>query len=676
MKAAAEEEIRKGYGAKAGKMLARSIGADYTGLDALPARLDDSDMILLVAPYPTLKETADSLAPRYDIPIRTVVGDLGEGLAAARPYAADGAIVVSRGGTAKLIRESLGIDVIEIGISHFDLLRILRPFVGGSKRVAVVGFRGLTDDAKEICRILEIPAVFLPVDDESEVPARIEALSGMDIDCLMGDMVAIRSAARLGAELHLIESSAAAVAEALDKAAIVARGVMLRRESDLRIRAVFNSVQDGIVSVDRDGLVEIANRKAHELLAYSEVVGSSLESTIPGLDLKRIMAEGKDSLGKVWEVCGRRTVVNVTPIVVQGRPEGAVAVLQEIGTIQDLEKKVRKQLHAKGLFAKHRFSDILAESELMRKCVDVARQYARSTSSIVIFGETGTGKEILAQSIHNESPVRDGPFVAINCGALPPTLLESELFGYVEGAFTGAAKGGKAGLFEMAHGGTIFLDEINALEVQLQNKLLRVLQEREVMRIGDGKVTPVSVRVIAASNVRLREEIAQGRIRKDLFYRLSVLDITIPPLRDRAADIPLLFGQFVEECARTNGDQPPPMPESFQKTLLSYPWPGNVRELQNVAEKYTVLCRLLDREAAAKLVAESMRPELEEAANGKAEALIHSGTLDEIERRAVRAAFDEEGGNLSRTAKRLGIDRQTLRKKLGSPTEGKDGNND
>ena len=666
--------MNRAVGGSSEETLARSVEPGYTVYDAFPLRLDDSVMILVVAPYPSLKDTASNLASQYDIPIHTVVGDLGEGLAAARPYAADGAIIVSRGGTAKLIRESLGVDVIEIGISHFDLLRILRPFIGGSKRVAVVGFRGLTDAAKEICRILEISAVFLPVDEEGEVPARIEALSGMDIDCLVGDMVAVRSAARLGIELHLIESSAAAVSEALEKAAIVARSVMLRRESDLRIRAVFNTVQDGIVSVGKDGIVEIANRRAQEFLGRPDIIGSSLDSVIPGLDIKRIVAEGKDSFGKVREVCGRRTVVNVAPIIVQGRAEGAVAVLQEIGTLQDLEKKVRKQLHAKGLFAKHRFPDILAESEVMRRCVEIARQYARSTSSIVIFGETGTGKELLAQSIHNESPVRDGPFVAVNCGALPPTLLESELFGYVEGAFTGAVKGGKAGLFEMAHGGTIFLDEINALDVQLQNKLLRVLQEREVMRLGDVKVTPVSVRVIAASNVRLRDEIAQGRIREDLFYRLNVLDITVPPLRERAADIPLLFRQSVEECARESGDAPPPMPDSFVQSLLGYPWPGNVRELQNVAEKYSVLCRLLDCGEAASLVAESMQPELEAAAG--ADPSFLSGTLDEIERRAVRAAFDAEGGNLSRTAKRLGIDRQTLRNKLCTPSDVKEGDND
>ena len=651
-------------------MLAVSPHRVHTGRDEATLSLVASNMILFIAPYPKLKEIADCLVPRYDIPITTVVGDLAAGLDAARAFASDSAILVSRGGTAKLLRETLGVDVIEIGVSHHDLLRTLKPFIGGSKRVAVVGFRGLTDNAKEMCRILDIPAVFLPVDDEREIPAQIEAVADMDVECLIGDMVSIRSAGKVGAELHLIESGEAAVAEALEKASIVARSVLARRESDLRIRAVFNSVQEGIISTGRDGAVESANRKACELLGGTDLRGASLESAVPDLDLRRIMTAGRESFGKVVELNGHRVVANVTPIQIHGKSEGAVAVLQEVGKIQDLEKKVRNQLYLKGFFAKHRFSDIQTASALMRMRVDIARQYARSMSSIALFGETGTGKELFAQSIHNESPVKDGPFVALNCGALPPTLLESELFGYVEGAFTGAVKGGKAGLFELAHGGTIFLDEINELDIQLQNKLLRVLQEREVMRIGDARVIPISVRIIVASNIPLREEIRRGRIRKDLFYRLSVLDITVPPLRERAEDIPILFATFVEDCARRNGDAPPPIPDSLKDSLLCYNWPGNVRELENVAEKFVALSRLQDRRAAAGLVTEFLRSEqddqacTDEVARAESDANL-SGTLEDIERRAVRSVFEAEGGNLSRAAKRLGVDRQTLRKKLG-----------
>jgi len=309
----------------------------------------------------------------------------------------------------------------------------------------------------------------------------------------------------------------------------------------------------------------------------------------------------------------------------------------------------------------------------MRECLAIARQYALTTSNIVIYGETGTGKELLAQSIHNESPAREGPFVAINCGALPPTLLESELFGYVEGAFTGAVKGGKAGLFELAHGGTIFLDEINELDFQLQSKLLRVLQEREVMRVGDTKIIPVSVRVIAASNVPLRDEVEKGRIRKDLFYRLNVLDIRIPPLRERREDILTLFAHFAQECAvRSRMKAATSMPEELAERLRVYFWPGNVRELENVAEKYMVLRRLFDERQSASVVIDALDAEggFQAVSSSSSQgAGTDPGTLEEIEARIVREVYEGEGRNVSRAAKRLGIDRQTLRKKLGEAPE-------
>ena len=627
-------------------------------------------MVVVIAPYEKLKVTADSLLDRYDIPIRTVVGDLGAALDPARRAIADGAIIVSRGGTAKLIRETLKVDVIEIGVSHFELLRLLKPFIGGSRRVAVVGFRTLTDHAEKVCRTLDIPAVCLPVDYEAEVPARMRSIAGMGIDYLVGDMVSIRSAGGIGAELHLIESGPDAMAEALDKAAIVARSVKLRRESDLRIRAVFNAVQDGLVSIDRDGRIDQLNPKAEELLGSVNPRGRQIDTVIPDFDFRHIMTEGRDSFGNVTELQGHRAVVNIIPVINQGKPEGAVAVLQEVGKIQDLEKRVRKQLFAKGLFAKYRFKDILSDSPVMRQCMEITRQYASAASNIVICGETGTGKELLAQSIHNESQMRDGPFVAVNCGALPPTLLESELFGYVEGAFTGAVKGGKAGLFELAHGGTIFLDEINELDFHLQTKLLRILQEREVMRVGDTKVIPISVRVLAASNVPLREEVERGRIRKDLFYRLNVLDVRIPPLRERAGDILILFERFAAACAARNGEPAParPTPE-FAVKLLDYAWPGNVRELENAAEKYVVLRRLLGDAGAAAIVGDSLKDGFPGC--GERDAGPYTGSLEEIERRAAKSVFEEEGGNVSRAAKRLGVDRQTLRRKLdagnGSP---------
>lgn len=635
-------------------------------------------MIHVIAPYPKMKEIAESLAPSFSVPISCVVGDLGAGLELAREALSEDAIIVSRGGTAKLIRETLGIEVIEIGISHSDLLRILKPYIGSTKPVAVVGFRSLTGQAESFCHALGIPSVTLSVDYNAEVPGRVEKLRNMDLACLIGDMVALRTAANLNIPLAFIESGVDAIREALEKAQVISKALAMRKESDLRLGTVLNSVRDAIVAVDKSGTITHINKTARKLLGSGARVGANSAEIIPGQDISRALADRAGASGTLIETQGFRAAMDVTPIVAGNTVQGAVAVLQDVEKIQDMEKKVRKQLHAKGLFAKYRFSDIESKSPAMKEAIGMAREYAKSSGSILIYGETGTGKERLAQGIHNASGVQDGPFVAINCGALPPTLLESELFGYEEGAFTGALRGGKAGLFELAHGGTIFLDEINELDVQLQGKLLRVLQEREVMRVGGLKVTPVSFRLIAASNLPLKTEIARGAFRDDLYYRVSVLDIRIPPLREHVEDIEPLFDSFVRQaCGRDCETLPPAPPREFFAGLGRHAWPGNIRELENIAEKWTVLVRLHGLERACALALDSLGTAAggtDRVARGtqvQGGTQVQNSTLDEIVAKVIRDTLQAEDGNISRAARRLGIDRQTLRKRMNSPSPGR-----
>lgn len=624
-------------------------------------------MICIIAPYPKLKETADSLASSLPFPIKTVIGDLEAGLAQARSALEEGAILVSRGGTAKLIRESLNVDVIDIGVSESDLLAVLKPFIGGKGLIAVAGFRALTEHAERLCKALDIRAVFVPVDHQADMPLHMERLSHLDLACIVGDMISIRWAASLDRPLKLVESGPDAVREALDKAAVVERSLRYREESEIRLSAVLNNVQEAIFAYDRRGQIVQLNQTARRLLGLAEdSVFPQAKELLPLNDIRRALTEKRGTVGKLIEINGRRAAMDLSPIIVRNSAEGAVAIVREVEQIQAIETKVRRQLHEKGLVAKRHFEDIAADSKAMASCLDLGRQYARSAGNILIYGETGTGKEMLAQSIHNGSAVRDGPFVAINCGALPPSLLESELFGYVEGAFTGAGKGGKAGLFELAHGGSIFLDEINELDVQLQGKLLRVLQEKEVMRLGDVKVIPVSFRLIVASNVPLGLEMERGKLRRDLFYRLKVLDISIPPLRERREDILPLFREFSVMAARRDGDLPPPVPpERLKAALLEHGWPGNVRELENVAEKWTILGRLIDGDEAARQIAGALLESEEGAGREAGDKIGCSGSLAEIEERVVSAVLESEGGNISRAAQRLRIDRQTLRRKLG-----------
>ena len=261
---------------------------------------------------------------------------------------------------------------------------------------------------------------------------------------------------------------------------------------------------------------------------------------------------------------------------------GYCITLQDEKNLRDTEIILSSQLKNRGLYAKYTFDNIIHESDSMKSCIEIAKKVAPSDYTILIRGESGTGKELMAQSIHNYSNRKKGPFIAVNCAALPESLLESELFGYEGGAFTGARKNGKVGLFEQAQHGTIFLDEIGSIPLKLQTRLLRVIQERQIMRIGSDKFININVRIIAATNTELEKQIEEGNFRNDLFYRLNVISVNIAPLRKRKEDILPLLRFFLGRLYNT-------VTNKDKNELLNYNWPGNIRELENVASYFKIL---------------------------------------------------------------------------------------
>ena len=333
-----------------------------------------------------------------------------------------------------------------------------------------------------------------------------------------------------------------------------------------------------------------------------------------------------------------------------------------------IEKNVRlRRLQQENVELRHQlaerysFANLVAESSAMKEVLRVAMQVAHSDATVLIQGESGTGKEIIAKAIHLNSPRKDKPFVVVNCPSIPENLLESELFGHVRGAFTGAVKD-RVGKFQLANGGTLFLDEIGDLRLELQAKLLRVLQEREIERVGDSRPIPVDVRIIAATNRDLLELVREGRFREDLYYRLSVVPITLPPLRERKEEIPYLVDFFLRRFAPDRRFEIDP---EFIRLLENYPWPGNVRELENVIERAVVLSTE-DRLTAASLPPHILAsvPPAREAEEGEAGHV----SLEEVERRTIEAALEKAQGNKSRAARLLKIPRHVLlyrMKKLG-----------
>ena len=349
-----------------------------------------------------------------------------------------------------------------------------------------------------------------------------------------------------------------------------------------QIQTILRFTNDSVIATYLRGYITEYNEAGERnfCLKREVVIGRKIDEVFPQLGVENFLKDREEadnelvSIGHINYVISRHGIYNDEEQLI-----GVIILGQKYMERENEQNKLRSKLLPRGHVAKYNMESILGDSLPVKEAKKVAEKMAKSSSTVLITGESGTGKEIFAQAIHNQSPRRNGPFIAVNCSALAPSLLESELFGYEEGAFTGAKKGGKIGLFEMANQGTIFLDEIGELPYELQAKLLRVLMEREVMRIGGVDLISIDVRVIAATNKDLLKRIAEGQFREDLYYRLNVLPLSLPPLRQRRSDIPVLASAFLKEF----GGEKALSPEILQ-VLIRYPWPGNIRELHNCIE--------------------------------------------------------------------------------------------
>jgi PAS domain S-box-containing protein len=353
-----------------------------------------------------------------------------------------------------------------------------------------------------------------------------------------------------------------------------------------QLQTIINTVHDGIIALDEKGNLSVFNPVAEEIFGAtgSEILGKNIRDDFPKKDMLLIFNKqiGEEQFIKIRD---KHIVVNSSLIKEDDKVIGALYTLKDVTEIQRLEEELRRKLRSQENYARYTFDDIAGTSEAIKSTIGLAKKIAVSHSPILIQGESGTGKELFAQAIHNASPRKRGPFVPVNFAALPESLLESELFGYEEGAFTGARKGGMPGLFEQAHGGTIFLDEIGDAPLSFQVRLLRVLQEKQVRRIGSSRMIPIDIRVIAATNKDIKQLIEKGDFRQDLYYRLNVLPLHIPPLRERKQDIlPLAKTFYTEFFKREPLINAEDYFKEVKEALLAYDWPGNIRELHNIVE--------------------------------------------------------------------------------------------
>ena len=433
------------------------------------------------------------------------------------------------------------------------------------------------------------------------------------------------------------------------------------------LEAIIEATEDAISVADDKGNNIIVNS------AYTRITGLP-KAAVLNKSVTVDIAEGESMHMKVLQSgkpvhnermkvgpAGKEVIVNVAPIFIDGKISGSVGVIHDIsGIISLTEELSQAKKLLRHLKARYTCLDIIGHSPAMKRAKEQARMAAETPATVILRGDSGTGKELFAHAIHNASSRRMGQFVRVNCAALTENLLESELFGYVEGAFTGALKGGKKGLFEEASGGTIFLDEIGDISLSLQSKLLRVLQEKEITRVGGTSPFPVDVRVITATNANLEKKVADGTFREDLYYRLNVFPIQIPALREHKDDIKLLAEHLIYKLNQGFGREVQRISESAVRNLLNYDWPGNVRELENVLGRAMITMRPHNTTMELEHLPLLPCDKTISTTIPSPEAQPLEKVLSEAERNAVVRALNETKGNRTRAANLLGISMRSL----------------
>lgn len=438
------------------------------------------------------------------------------------------------------------------------------------------------------------------------------------------------------------------------------------------LRTLIETSSDAIVIINSAEEVEYWNPQAEEIygILLDEIKQKKISKFFKKKDLKLLeILETKEPVYNVYHQPrpDKHVLISAAPIFDEkGELIGAISIDQDITNIVKLNEKLTLQTtELQKIKQQYKLqeqigplSEIKGHSEAIQQAKGLALKVAKTDATVLVHGESGVGKELFAQGIHEASLRNKQPFIPINCGAIPEALFESEFFGYEKGAFTGAHRDGRPGKVEMAHGGTLFLDEIGMLPLDMQVKLLRVLQEREVYRIGGNKPIKVNIRIVAATNSDLEDMVKQGTFREDLYYRLNVVTLTIPPLRERKDDLPLLVKNFVQEYATKYQKEMPALADSAMEMFMNHPWPGNVRELRNVVERIVIFT---DKTT---IYAEDIIPIFPASVNKKEgkEGLAKEKALLEKER--IEEVLKETYGNKSAAAKILGISRVSLYSKI------------
>ncbi|MFZ5942682.1 MAG: sigma 54-interacting transcriptional regulator [Bacillota bacterium] len=621
----------------------------------------------VIAPDEELYSLVEEINGELPEKVLLKMGFLDEGVSVASKFQQNGLrVLISRGGTTTKIRNSkISLPIIDIPITEYDVIKLLDQARKLSNRIAVIGFDSLIKGAEVIAPILDLDVKKFLVQNEKDVARSVESAVREGITVIIGAKLAVEYAKKLGIHGILIKSQKPAVLGAIKEAFKVLDAVRRERELAERLKILFDSVNEGIISVDSKGEIIHINNNALAIINPNreKTKHRNIMEIVDDNKLIEGIKNGNKINGEIRVIHNITYICDLTPIRLNNENLGAIISFKELSELQDLEHNVRRKLYQKGHIARYKFEDIIrSDNSLLERVIEKARFYAEVDSTILIQGESGTGKEMFVQSIHNASSRNGKPFVAVNCTVIPENLLESELFGYADGAFTGAKKGGKPGLFELAHGGTLFLDEIGEISEQVQARLLRVLEEKQIMRVGDDKVIPINVRIICATNKNLKDMVIKGVFREDLYYRINILRLELPPLRERREDIGKLTNNFIQlygsKLRKTNLE----LDNEGMSLLINYDWPGNIRELKNIVERLVIVSNkeIITSNDIFEILDDGM------GNNDKStkREIKKQSILQQEEQRLILKILKETDGNKAEAARQLGISKTTLWRRL------------
>jgi len=628
-------------------------------------------MILITSPHPYFTKMAKTICKERNIKVHIVESTLDYAVEVIQnkllqDLEEEIEVIVSRGGTADTLKRHFKMPIVTADISGFNTIK---AFWEAKQICGSFGYLGYKGDDKLynlpfIEKLLGANIKFYEYSNTAELHVRLHQARADHLDLIVvGSHLAEEYAKELDMNVVLVYSDEIAINEALVRAEEIISALAYEKNMNHKLKTVMNLSQEGMMIVDSNGTISYVNTSAESILhiGTNRLTGGCINESGFQAIFEESVNNQMPVVGKIQDVNSHQLIVNCLPLVLNQKKSGVVINFSNIKNIQQIEQQIRQELSKQGLIAKHTFDDIIGRSSSLMESVKAAKQFGLSNHTVIISGETGTGKERFANGIHNVSMRKDNPFVAVNCGAFPENLLESELFGYVDGAFTGAKKGGKKGLLELAHGGTLFLDEIDKMSLDSQAKILRVLQERQIRPVGSNKMIPVDVRIIAATNKNLIQLTKTNEFLLDLYFRLNVLNIKIPPLRERKEDILILVNSFCQNYSPSVSMDI--FTQDIREKLIDYDWPGNVRELENLTYRYITL---RSSHISGKNIYRYF-PEFEETSQkttADSQAvdgiLLSPGLYKDMEQQLFQQMLERFEGNKSVLANYMGVSRNTI----------------